>query len=109
MAKSMAVSLPFVLLLLDLWPLGRWRAWPWPQATSTGDPPDPGGERPPEPGRTEMERPAGVRPSRLIAEKLPLLGLAAAAAVVALRTQAGALAGWPAAPLGMRLANALTS
>jgi tetratricopeptide (TPR) repeat protein len=28
LAKPMAVSLPFVLLLLDFWPLGRLR-WPW--------------------------------------------------------------------------------
>jgi tetratricopeptide (TPR) repeat protein len=28
MAKPMLVTLPFVLLLLDAWPLGRWRGWP---------------------------------------------------------------------------------
>ncbi|MDI9570821.1 MAG: tetratricopeptide repeat protein [Pseudomonadota bacterium] len=27
MAKQMLVTLPFVLLLLDFWPLGRWRPW----------------------------------------------------------------------------------
>ena len=33
LCKSMLVTLPFVLLLLDYWPLGRWadrRAFPWP-------------------------------------------------------------------------------
>jgi protein O-mannosyl-transferase len=29
MAKPMIVTLPFVLLLLDAWPLGRWRTRPW--------------------------------------------------------------------------------
>ncbi len=27
MSKPMLVTLPFVLLLLDFWPLGRWRGW----------------------------------------------------------------------------------
>jgi len=27
LAKSMVATLPFVLLLLDYWPLGRWREW----------------------------------------------------------------------------------
>jgi tetratricopeptide (TPR) repeat protein len=30
MSKPMAVTLPFVLLLLDFWPLGRARGWDWP-------------------------------------------------------------------------------
>jgi tetratricopeptide (TPR) repeat protein len=84
MAKAMAVSLPCVLLLLDFWPLGRWQGW----------------RRPP---------PPGPRLRRLIAEKLPLLGLAAAAGVLALHTQAEPLASGSAAPLGLRWANALTS
>ena len=28
LSKGMLVTLPFVLLLLDLWPLGRWRCCP---------------------------------------------------------------------------------
>ena len=30
MAKSMIVTLPCVFLLLDAWPLGRWRKALWP-------------------------------------------------------------------------------
>jgi hypothetical protein len=35
LAKPMAVSLPFVLLLLDFWPLGRLR-WPWHDRAARG-------------------------------------------------------------------------
>lgn len=76
-AKATAVTLPFALLLLDFWPLGRLGA------ESTG---------------------------RLLWEKLPLLGLAAAFAgltVVAERTS-GALE-WLEVPLSMRLSNAVAS
>jgi len=31
MSKPMVVTLPFVLLLLDYWPLNRWREWRFPQ------------------------------------------------------------------------------
>ncbi|MFA5206322.1 MAG: hypothetical protein WC708_18145, partial [Lentisphaeria bacterium] len=59
MAKPMLVTLPFVLLLLDGWPLGRWR-------------------RPPASGRValiEIPLVAGGWP--LVCEKLPLFGLSA--------------------------------
>jgi tetratricopeptide (TPR) repeat protein len=56
MAKGMLVTLPFVLLLLDYWPLGRF--------TSAGE-------------RTDRRR-----PTRLIIEKLPLLALAIASSAV---------------------------
>jgi tetratricopeptide (TPR) repeat protein len=88
MAKSMLVSWPFVLLLLDYWPLRRleWRpadrfkrfanAW-WP----------------------------------LIREKLPLFFLVAPSMVVTYIAQAheGAVAGLVAAPFSWRLANSLVS
>lgn len=55
LAKPMLVTLPFLLLLLDFWPLRRWRPW--------GD--------------------AGGAPAvRLVAEKLPLLALSAGSSVV---------------------------
>ena len=77
-AKPMLVTLPFVLLLLDLWPLGR------------------------------------ARPStalRLVVEKLPLLALSAAdsAITMAFQARSGAVGSLGAYPLGMRVANALTS
>jgi tetratricopeptide (TPR) repeat protein len=57
MAKSMAVTLPFLLLLLDFWPLGRVRTGGW----------------------------SGWRP--LIVEKWPLLGLSAIWCVVTIWAQ----------------------
>ncbi|MBN1672548.1 MAG: tetratricopeptide repeat protein [Kiritimatiellae bacterium] len=64
MSKPMLVTLPFALLLLDFWPLGR-MAWPFRRAA--------GGTR--ANGDHEPFR-------RLALEKLPLLGLALAAVAV---------------------------
>lgn len=75
MSKPMAITLPFVLLLIDYWPLGRFRFPPDTEfhqgvpATSA----DFGGER------------LGV--GRLIVEKLPLLAMTAVSAVVTMKAQ----------------------
>jgi protein O-mannosyl-transferase len=74
MAKPMMVTLPFVLLLLDYWPLAR----------------------------------LGQRGRKAIWEKLPLLGLASAAAAIAYLAQKHAEA-VNLVPLGARLANATHS
>jgi len=96
MAKPMMVTLPFVLLLLDYWPLGRTR-WA-------------------EPAPTKMSRPAtGVAvtasPGRLLWEKLPFFGLTAASCVVTYWAQRrlGAVVSLETVPLGIRIANALRS
>jgi tetratricopeptide (TPR) repeat protein len=98
LAKPMAVSLPFVLLLLDVWPLARLRLDGRGRrdgaGTALGDPDTPG-----------RSRAATARD--LVVEKLPLFALAAAASAVALRTQAVPLASSAAAPLGLRVENAL--
>ncbi len=75
MSKSMLVTLPILLLLLDVWPLGR----------------------------------ASSGPRRLIAEKLPLVALAAAAVVGAFVTQAAdsALAPDSIVPWPARASNAV--
>ena len=75
-AKPMLVTLPFVLLLLDVWPLAR----------------------------------AATVPLRTrLLEKLPLVALAVADALVTIMTQTrvGAVATLAAVPFGARLANAL--
>ncbi len=90
MSKPMLVTLPFVLVLLDVWPLGRLRGG-WRAASGPG---------------------ASVRTfAGLIAEKWPLFALAAASAAVTLLIQrqsgavmAPALLGW-----SERAANALLS
>ncbi|HEY5998499.1 MAG TPA: tetratricopeptide repeat protein [bacterium] len=89
-AKPMLVSLPFVLLLLDCWPLGRLRR----------------------PARAGEAAPAGARPlSGLVLEKFPLCVLAAASAAVTLVAQrrGNAVASWAHVDFGVRAANAAVS
>lgn len=86
LAKPMLVTLPFVLLLLDVWPLGR-------LPLGTGEP--------------WRERWRALRP--LLAEKLPFVALALAASAVTLYTQQVAMASLDAVPLGRRIGNALVS
>lgn len=77
LSKPMAVTLPFVLLLLDVWPLGRWR----------------GAE--------------GVGAGALLKEKTPLFLMAAASAVITflVQQQAGAVQSLEAFPFARRVAN----
>jgi hypothetical protein len=77
-AKPMLVTLPFVLLLLDFWPLGRVSF------------------------QTRSNLP------KLIGEKVPLLILAAMSSVVTVIVQqsGGAMAGLTAVPVAYRIANA---
>jgi tetratricopeptide (TPR) repeat protein len=94
MAKPMLVTVPFVLVLLDVWPLGRLRAL---------------GQRAAD-GRREAGAPARPLPG-LIVEKWPLFALAASSSVVTflVQRQAGAVASVEAISFGNRLANALVS
>ncbi len=86
LAKPMLVTLPFVLLLLDYWPLGRLHL----------------------PG-TEVKCPA-VSWRWLVLEKVPLLALAVASCVVTVVAQhsGGAVYGLARLTIGGRLANALS-
>jgi protein O-mannosyl-transferase len=88
LSKPMLVTLPFVLLLLDYWPLGR-ISNPGPRP-STFDP-----------------RLLG----RLVLEKVPffVLSLAASVATFAAQERGGAVQALAALPLGARLENALIS
>jgi tetratricopeptide (TPR) repeat protein len=90
MAKQMMVTLPFVLLLLDYWPLQRFPA--------------------PGTGKEEWRRAAGA----LVFEKIPLFLLVALAAGLALYTQSAGGSASPldetsGLPLGFRLQNALVA
>ncbi len=86
MAKPMLVTLPFVLLLMDYWPLGRLTS------KATG-------------------KSAYNSALHLVVEKLPLFAMAAAAAAMAYAVQyrSGAVATVDEFPVPARLANALWS
>lgn len=88
-SKPMVITLPFVLLLLDYWPL--WRV---------------GGDAPG--GRADSPC---VSWSRLIVEKLPLLALSAFSAVITMHAQqsGGAVRSTEQFSLGVRFANAVYS
>jgi protein O-mannosyl-transferase len=90
MAKQTLVTLPFVFLLLDYWPLRR-LAGPQPTTTS-------------EKSRRTTGQPK-IGP--LILEKLPLFGLSIAFSIVATVAQARGGAVMQAVPLGARLINAV--
>jgi protein O-mannosyl-transferase len=111
MSKPMLVTLPFVLLLLDYWPLGRWRACAAGQSQRA--PPLPANPwRGPLRSTHARLRPAGRTAFRLVIEKVPLLVLAAASSVVTCIAQQskGAMAMLSHEPsFPERLLNALVS
>jgi tetratricopeptide (TPR) repeat protein len=95
MAKPMAVTLPVVLLLLDFWPLGRWRL---PAAGAADE------------GSAERRGwRSWLPPRNLVVEKLPLLALAFGASLLTLQAQSDMVRLGAAQPAGVRIANALTS
>lgn len=89
MAKPIIITLPFALLLLDYWPLGRF--------ASHGD------------DSSSSDRALAL--FKLVAEKIPLLVLSVASAIITVHTQrsAGALGSVAALPLGQRVNNAIYS
>lgn len=90
-SKPMLVTAPFVLLLLDAWPLGRWTRGPLPAR----------------PGLTCPRYGTG----RLLWEKVPFFLLVAATCVLTFLAQrdGGAVAGLGGLPISFRLANAAHS
>jgi len=108
-AKPMVITLPFVLLLLDYWPLQRIQGW----AQETSSAPRGGKRRKQE---MESEAPAArfsfpsLPASRLLLEKLPLLVFSAASAVITVIAQRSfALRSLSQIPLDDRLENAIYS
>ncbi|MFZ1936953.1 MAG: tetratricopeptide repeat protein [Thermoguttaceae bacterium] len=102
LAKPMLVTLPFVLLLLDYWPLGRLTGRSW------------GGSCTAAPGATvqlspQLDRGRQECLPHLIVEKLPLLLLAGASCMVTSVAQRGAIIPVDMVPIQSRIANALVS
>ncbi len=85
MSKPMVITFPFALLLLDYWPLGRIEGSPL----------------------NSLRVPQFSR-SRLLAEKIPLLALSAASAVITMQAQqtGGAVRSTAQFSFGVRLENA---
>jgi tetratricopeptide (TPR) repeat protein len=82
MSKPMLVTLPFVLLLLDYWPLGRF----------------------------ETKRAnSGRRLSQLVLEKIPLIALSAVSSIVTFLAQRGAIGWTEQLPVSTRISNALVA
>ncbi len=104
MAKPMLVTLPFVLLLLDYWPLRRVSVSRRGGAST--------------PARTDdlsrlsgIGRPLKASPTALVLEKVPLIVLSAASCVVTYLVQqrGGSMAETQSFTLGVRLSNALVA
>ena len=96
MSKPMVVTLPFVLLLLDFWPLNRFSSFKF-QVSSSEEP------------STLNLQPSTESAARLIREKLPFFALTLAASVVTYFVQTSGQALWSSAQLSFssRVANAL--
>jgi len=88
MAKPMLVTLPFVLLLLDYWPLGRLSG-----------------------KRADGQEVPSSGPVKIVVEKIPLLIIALAAGLVAyiFQQEMGAVAPLADISLGIRIANTLVA
>jgi tetratricopeptide (TPR) repeat protein len=101
MSKPTLVPLPFVLLLLDYWPLGRMQKaegrMPNAESTDTHHVP-----------RTTQPATRFAFHVSLLVEKLPFLALSAASSVVTIWSMSslGGLLGTAELPLSLRLANA---
>jgi hypothetical protein len=85
-AKPMVITLPFVLLLLDFWPLRRISGWT-------------------EPSSTHGIPQSSI--SRLLVEKAPLLLLSAGSALITLVAQGVVVKPLATFPFGVRLENAV--
>ncbi len=131
MSKPMVVTLPFVLLLLDFWPLQRLALYTdgpshkdldGPSNDSPSPPPSPAGSGSlfrrllgmssdltnsgSDCARRPEKRRIGLKLAGLVVEKIPFFGLSFAACVVTYLTQAGSGA-VPAESPGVRISTAL--
>ncbi|MRR38775.1 hypothetical protein EG829_29830, partial [bacterium] len=97
LAKPMLVTLPFVFILMDFWPLGRVRL---PKDGNAG----PG-------GADESGRTPDTALTRIVAEKLPLIILSLAAIWISIQSlrATGSTTTVVAVPMGLRVENAVVS
>ena len=105
-AKPMLVTLPFVLLLLDYWPLGR-LGWGLSQF-SLGEKRHEAVKMPLVPGGTPIAK-LSVPPVRLIVEKISLFVLAAASCAVTLAAQRGTVQSLQQLAFSRRVADAVVA
>jgi len=107
-AKPMVITLPFVFLLLDFWPLQRIQGWS-PPASSQKSNKKRKERGPHEAENSEHAFPVSRAPfSRLVLEKLPLLVFCAGSAVITIIAQRSTgLRTLERFPLGVRLENAV--
>jgi protein O-mannosyl-transferase len=82
MSKPMLITVPFILLLLDYWPLGRFQAH-----------------------RSNTRR----QVSQLVVEKIPLIALSAVSSIVTFLAQRGAIGWTEQLPVPARISNALVA
>jgi Tfp pilus assembly protein PilF len=82
MSKPMLVTLPFVLLLLDYWPLGRLKL----KRSNTGS-----------------------QSLQLVLEKIPLIALSAVSSVITFLAQRGAIGWTEQLPVSERISNAMVA
>lgn len=88
MAKPMLVTLPVVLLLLDYWPLKRFRPEQSPDGTS-----------------------AGTSVTKLVKEKIPFFLFSALSSAITIyaQHQGGAMKNLDAVPIGLRIGNSMVA
>lgn len=97
LAKPTLMTLPFILLTLDIWPLRRWSAHPRSRVSSKQAQPKPGTRN--------------VPFMSLIWEKTPLFAASLASGIITIAAQStgGAMRGLDAIPFSYRASNALVS
>jgi len=104
LAKPMLVTWPFVMLLLDYWPLGRFAA-----VIQSGV--EESRRRTSKLTLRDPSTSLGMTTKKLVVEKIPLFALVAASAAITLAAQShgGAVRTLMHAPITFRLSNALVS
>jgi tetratricopeptide (TPR) repeat protein len=109
MSKPMLVTWPFIMLLLDYWPLGRFRGSE--ALVGAIDPNRPGDSGEPPLPQNLWCGGGWLVVRGLVVEKLPLFALAAASAIMTLiaASRGGAVRTLAHEPIALRLSNALVS